>query len=561
MDGGPKAEQLEGLFYRKIDGLVAFLEKTRLSLPLVLLYVVVLALVRDLLEYYLLDPGFVNTPHPWIYSIAHHVGFYVVVFMGLVFLLSAFSGRGVRRSVNYVSSFYWIIMLPPILDRYIGGLDHNYAYFSVNDFLNAIFHFSGEGFHIGQAIEVVVVLFGLFAYTIWTQRGTLSSIAGRGIAILRIGFLILFTFLFMFIMATPAAFLPVGMPGGVPQFPAFDFTRYYQFHLFLYLYYLLAGIVLALVITYFTLKSNFIKVVRSMRPAQTLFFGAIVSAGIVTGWRHSSNLGLVTKIIETPFYVNLAFAGLSILSAVMAWQVSTIWNDISDRSYDEPKRKARALASGLIDQKTLRQIAQILAAISIASSFLVSIEQGIIILVVLGLSWIYSFKPVRFKDHILSPVLIGLGTFLAFLYGHSTPYSEVVEYASGNVYAPHLTGNVFVPQLSTEGFFVGFFMFLGLVVGSMITDIDGYEEDRRAGVQTIYTSLGIKKGLKAVAALIFLVALTPLFIFQNSLDLVAFPVLGAAAVALFLRYKESRPVLLVALIGLLYASLRYLYVF
>ena len=46
MDGGPKAEQLEGLFYRKIDGLVAFLEKTRLSLPWVLLYVVVLALVR-----------------------------------------------------------------------------------------------------------------------------------------------------------------------------------------------------------------------------------------------------------------------------------------------------------------------------------------------------------------------------------------------------------------------------------------------------------------------------------------------------------------------------------
>jgi 4-hydroxybenzoate polyprenyltransferase len=104
-------------------------------------------------------------------------------------------------------------------------------------------------------------------------------------------------------------------------------------------------------------------------------------------------------------------------------------------------------------------------------------------------------------------------------------------------------------------------MFLGLVVGSMITDVDGYEEDRRAGVRTIYTSLGIKKGLKAVAALIFLVALTPLFIFQNSLDFVAFPVLGAAAVALFLRYKGSRPVLLVALIGLLYASLRYLSVF
>ncbi|MGD0056398.1 MAG: UbiA family prenyltransferase [Methanomassiliicoccales archaeon] len=561
MDGGPEAERLEGLLSRKIDGFVAFLEKTRLPLLGVFLYVIFAALVRDLLEYFLLDAEFVNTPHPWVFSIAHHVAFYVIVFMGLILLLSAFSGRGVKRSINFVSSFYWIIILPPILDHYVGGLNRNYAYFSVNDFLNAIFHFSGEGFHVGQAMEVVVILFALFAYTIWTQRNVLRSIAGRGTTLLRFGFLVLFTFVFMFIMATPAAFLPVGTLGGVPQFPAFDLTRYYQFHLFLYSYYLFAGIVLALVITYFVLRKDFGSVLRSMRPAQTVFFGAVVAAGLVTGWRLDSSLELTTKILETPFYVNLAFAAPAILAALLAWQVGTIWNDISDRSHDEPRRKDRALASGLIDVGTLKQISMILATVSIATGFLLSIQQGIIILVILAFSWVYSFRPIRFKDHILSPALIGLGTFLAFLYGHSTPYSEIAYYTSGSTRWSSLTGNVFLPQLTTESFIIGFFMFLGLTVGSMVTDVEGYEEDRRAGVRTIYTSLGMRRGVRIVAILIFLMALTPVAIFRNPMDIIVFPVLGVIAAILFETNKRARPVLLVALLGLLYAALRYLALF
>jgi 4-hydroxybenzoate polyprenyltransferase len=544
-----------------VDRFVAWLERDRLSLFMVFLYVVFVAFVRDMLEYFLLDSAFVTTPHPWIYSIAHHIGFYVVVFMGLVFLLSAFSGRGVRRSINYVSMFYWIIILPPIIDHYIGGLDHNYAYFSITDFLNALFHFSGESFHIGQAGEVVVILFAMFSYPIWTQRQALLTMAGRTMTALRIAFLVFFTFLFMFIMGTPQAFMPVGFVDGLPQFPAFDLTRYYQYHLFLYTYYLAAGIILALVITYFAYRKDVSTVLHSMRPAQTLFFAAIVAAGIVTGWRLDSGLDLITNIFQDPFYVNIGFAGVAVLSALLAWQVSTIWNDLSDRSYDEPGRRPRALASGVIDPRTLLQISMILVVVTVASSFLLSIQQGILILLILGLSWVYSFKPIRFKDHILSPLLIGLGTFLAFIYGYLTPYSQIDLYTSGNIYYPHLTGEVLIPQITAEGFLIGFFMFLGLMIGSLVTDIDGYEEDKKAGVRTIYTSLGIERGSKVVAALIFLAALTPLVIFHEPWDLIAFPLLGAAAAWAFMRKKAARPVLLIALIGLLYAALRYLNLF
>ncbi|MDD1769773.1 MAG: hypothetical protein LUO79_01685, partial [Methanomassiliicoccales archaeon] len=271
-------------FTERVDRFVTWLEKDRLSIVAIFVYVIIVATIRDLLEYLLLDQAFVTTPHPWIFSIAHHVSFYIVVFLGLIFLLSAFSGRGVRRVTNFVVMFWWIIILPPLIDHYIGGLNTNYAYFSITDFINAFFHFSGETFHIGQATEVIVILFALFAYTIWTQKELWHSIRDRGLLALRVGFLVFFTFLSMFIIATPATFLPVGFVGTIPEFPAFDLTRYYQYPLFLMVYYLVAGIIISLAIYYFAMKSTFGNVLRSMRPAQTLFFGAVVAAGIVTGW-------------------------------------------------------------------------------------------------------------------------------------------------------------------------------------------------------------------------------------------------------------------------------------
>ncbi|HUL39672.1 MAG TPA: UbiA family prenyltransferase [Methanomassiliicoccales archaeon] len=537
-----------------LDRLVVWMEKDRLPLFLVFLYVLAVGTARDLTEYFLLDQEFVSTPHPWIYSIAHHVAFYLVVYMGLVFLLTAFSRRGARRCINYVSMFFWVIILPPIIDHYLFGLNENYAYFSITDFINAIFRFSGEKFHPGQALEVAVVIFALIAYTVWTGRHMLFSVRDRVVTVVRIGLLVVFTFVSLFIVATPMSFLPV----SPDQFPSFEQTRYYQYHLVFFLYYLLAAAILALCITYLAVKGRFIDLVRSMRPAQTLFFVGVVGAGIVTGWKTNGSIDLVTSIMESPYWVNWAFVGIALVAAILAWQVSTIWNDISDQETDSPGRRNRALASGAIGAETLWQISFILAFSTLACSLLLSVQQVAVIGIVLALSYLYSFKPVRFKDHVLSPVLIGLGTFLALIYGCLTPYSEVEVVPSGSGELAYLTGAVVQPLLTPECFILGTFMFLGLVIGSMVTDIDGYQEDLKAGVRTVYTSLGLEKGTRVVSLLVLVGALTPLFLFHSLLDVVIFGSLGAVAASVFIRYKSSRMVMVVALIGLAYAALRYL---
>jgi 4-hydroxybenzoate polyprenyltransferase len=549
---GPAGTQAYERFAAAVDRFVVWVEKDRLPLFGIFLYVIAVSVIRDISEYLLLDQTFVDTAHPWVFSIAHHVAFYSVVFIGLVFLLSAFSGRGVKRTINYVSMFYWMIILPPWIDHFIGGLNQNYAYFSVTDFLNAILHFSGEGFHIGQGMEVVVILFALFAYSIWTQRDKLVTLAERSRTVLRIGLLIFFTFLALFIVATPGTFLPVGFVEDIPEFPSFADVRYYQFHLFLLFYYLVAGAVLILAVSSFALREKLLDVVKSMRPAQTVFFGAIVAAGIVTGWKGAASLDLVSKILERPYWVNLCFAGLAIVAAVVAWQVSTIWNDLSDKDSDRPNRSGRSLASGLVDPALLWNISLVLIFVAVAISLLLSFEQALIISAIILMGAAYSLKPIRFKEHLLSPLLIGLGTFLAFLYGYFTPFSVV----GGPV--PYLTGAVSFPQLDADGLLIGMFMFLGLVIGSMVTDIDGYEEDRKAGVRTIYTSIGLEKGKRLVSALVLIGGLMPLFLFDQTLDLVVFPILAAIAFVVFLRKGGSRPVLLIALIGLAYAAVRYL---
>ncbi|HRR66902.1 MAG TPA: UbiA family prenyltransferase, partial [Methanomassiliicoccales archaeon] len=512
MEGsGPMGKRIGG----RIDSLLAFLEKDRLNLWQTFAYVLILALARDMLEYYLLDEAFVTTTHPWIFSIAHHVSFFVLTYLGLVLILKVFSGSSLRKCINYTNWYYWIILLPPLIDRFLFGQDTNYAYFSWTDFLTAFFKFEGTSFHPGQAVEVLTVLFALFAYVIWLHRDEMYDLPGRAVLAVRLGLMAVFTFAAMFTLGTPGAYLPVGSENGVPVFPSFDSTKYVQYHLFIFAYYYLAAVVLVLALSYIALRGRFRRELWALRPYQTAFFGGIVLAGTAMAWRGWGGPELISRIFEPPYWVNLAYVVPTVLSAVLAWQAIVLWNDISDREWDSPTKEGRVIASGLLPVGVFKEASGVLAFVSLAVSLLLSVQQFLIMAGILVLAFVYSFPPVRFKNALLSPILMGAGAFLAFLYGAATPFSVV----SSVVDAPYLTGEVFHPSLYPEIVMVGLFMFIGLVVGSIITDVDGYEEDRVGGVRTVYTVLGLERGVDCVAVLIFLTSLTPLVLFHSAPDL------------------------------------------
>jgi 4-hydroxybenzoate polyprenyltransferase len=555
-----KGESVWAKFSAKGDGLIAFLEKERLPVIGIFVYVILLALGRDLAEYFLLDADFVNTVHPWIFSIAHHVSFYVVVFLGLVLLLTAFSGRGFRRSLNLITNIYWLILIPPFLDHFVFGLDQSYAYFSWTEFVNAFLHFQGRTFHPGQGLEIVAFLFALFSYVIWTNRHSMFFIRERAVTLLRVFFLVLFTIVSMFIIATPGAYLPVGNINGVPVFPYFDQTKYFQFHLFLVAYYLLAGLLLVTVIAYMAMKGSFRRQVASMRPFQTVLFGMIVAGGMVVGWR-AVDPDLVMSLAQTPYWVNFTFVILSIASALLAWQVSTIWNDLADAKFDDPNKTWRTIASGTVDRRTMLQGSVVMMLVALMVAFLLSFTEFLILAAVFVLSYLYSFKPIRFKDQVMSPALIGIGAALAFFYGYLTPFAVVVTQYEYDTPVIFLTGDNGVAPLSLTAFIIAVTILMGLVIGSMVTDVTGYEEDKRAMVRTVYTRLGLDRGTKVVSALILAASFTPLILFSNAFDVVVFPAMGILAALTFYRYRSTRMVMLIALAGFVYATLRYLGIF
>ena len=56
-----------------------------------------------------------------------------------------------------------------------------------------------------------------------------------------------------------------------------------------------------------------------------------------------------------------------------------------------------------------------------------------------------------------------------------------------------LTGDNGVAPLSLTAFIIAVTILLGLVIGSMVTDVRGLEEDRRARVRTVYTNFGLDR--------------------------------------------------------------------
>lgn len=551
---GDRAERLGDRVGDLLGSIFSFMEKPRFTILTLFAYLLVISLVRDISEMYLLDREFMISGYPWIYSISHHVAFYFVTFLGLVLLLTAFSGERWDKCTNYLASTYWLIILPPFLDHFVFGLNVNYSYFSPTEFLNYLLHFSGERFNPGQTLEILAILGLMVAFVLWNRRKDFITIGRRPLLFVRLALMLGFAVVAMFFMATPGAYLPVGSEGGVPVFPNFAATRYVQFHLFIHSYYLILGVVLLFALGSLAMKDRFRSMVKRTRPAQSFFFLGIATAGMAYGWATTGGTEYVLSILERPYWINLSALFMALTAAYLTWQVAAIWNDVSDRESDSPQRTDRVLASGLFRSRDFMEASVVLSVVAIYTAYLLSPTSAIMLIAILALSYIYSFPPFRLKNHLLSSILIGAGAALVLMYGATVPFSEIVALSIGL----YPTGGFIYPNLGLDTFLLSSFALVGLVVGSMITDIDGFEEDREGRVRTIYTTLGFEKGLTVVSVLVFASSLMTFALFNRPEDILIFSVLGALAATGFHRTKRSRTVLVIAALGLIYGAFRFI---
>lgn len=538
----------------RLDSSFLFLERRRLSILGLFVYLLVISVVRDLSEMYLLDHEFIISGAPWIYSVSHHVAFYFVTFLGLVLLLTAFSGERWDKCTKYLASIYWLILLPPWLDRLVFGSEVSYSYFDATGFLNYLLNFSGDQFHPGQALEILAVLGLMVAFVLWKRRDEVGTVRGRAFLFIRLALMLSFALAAMFFMATPGAYLPVGSAGGVPVFPNFAATRYVQFHLFIYAYYLLLGVVLLFALGFLAMKGKLPGMVKRTRPAQSFFFLGIATAGMAYGWATAGGTEYVLSVLDRPYWINLSALFMALTAAYLTWQVSALWNDVADWKSDSPQRPDRVLAGGLFRSRDFMEASVVLSAVAVFTAYLLSLTSAVLLLMILALSYIYSFPPFRLKRHILSSVLIGAGAALVLMYGATVPLSDIIVL---NIVGPQPTGAFIYPTLSPFIFLLSSLAIMGLVVGSMVTDIEGFEEDRVGKVRTIYTALGFQRGLTAVSALVFAASLMTFLLFNRPEDILIFSAMGAVAAYGFYRTRRSRTVLVIAALGMVYGAFRF----
>jgi 4-hydroxybenzoate polyprenyltransferase len=112
------------------------------------------------------------------------------------------------------------------------------------------------------------------------------------------------------------------------------------------------------------------------------------------------------KILDRPYWVNLAYLLPAVTSAVLAWQASVIWNDLSDREWDSPGKRGRVLPSGIVPVSALKEASIVLACTSLAASLLLSVQMFAVMAASWPCPW-YIRSPAALQERPAQPAADG----------------------------------------------------------------------------------------------------------------------------------------------------------
>ena len=242
---------------------------------------------------------------------------------------------------------------------------------------------------------------------------------------------------------------------------------------------------------------------RNIRLPQSIFFIILVLTGVMVSGFYQMH-SIIMKILLIFFL----------------WEYTVVIN----RIYDERKYEKLHYSASLAFLSTSLILGLVLGPVFLA----------------LGMTYIiagtvYSTPPLRLRKYMFGTAFIGIGSVIAFLIGYyenpSTPLTyEILNYC--------------------------ILLFLATSLGSTIKDMKDYEKDRKDGIKNIFTVFGLEKGKKISSALLLVTFLIPSLVFNLPIDISFFVIMGVLSVAVFIKFEDFRPVMVLAFLVLLYCVLR-----
>ncbi len=294
-------------------------------------------------------------------------------------------------------------------------------------------------------------------------------------------------------------------------------------------------------------KSEFLSLIKNLKLFRTVHFVVMVIIGIVVVREIAPANALDVFSIQYFPYIFLPA-----LCMALTWQFTAMINDYYDIDIDKFVHPDRPLITGKISSDRFLQLAVIAGGISAFLSLLIGILPFILNLTFIIAALLYSIPPIRLKNRIFGYVCVGWASVVAFLTGI---YSPVAWRSELHWFSTTTPRNIpFFPDIAV----ISLILFSVLSISPYINAIADYEGDKEGGVKSIYTIYGLEKGKKIVSILIMFLFLSPLLLFNSTIDILILLSASLASVLIFYFIEKYQAIFGIYFSVLIYVLARFL---
>lgn len=427
-----------------------------------------------------------------LHAYYHHAFFFLVTLAAGILALGLWTRTDIVRTARIVAAGYILVVLPPLVDRFVFQRAGGYEYAMPRDFLKraATFFWGAPGTGKGIFVEAVLLLVlasvyaGLKTKSVWRSAGAVLTLY----AVFAVG-------------GTPRLFLPLPRMSA-PGVHAARHIVYFGFDL------ALLGALLA--VAFLLYRRKLLRaVLRDAISFRAAHFALMAGAGVFF------NAGIRGR----PFPGAL-FGATAIVTALLVWTATVLWNNAYDVDIDRRNSPGRALVLGLASPGDYIRLGRAVALFALFVSGVLGAKAFMIVALALISAIAYSAPPLRLRARLGSNVFIGWGSFLMFYLGYSA-WTTIREW-----------------PLERVPMTVALVIFAALSLGTVTKDAKDYEGDIEAGVRTVFTVFGRERGGRIAAASLFLSLLTPLALFSGMADALVFSLIAFAAAVGFERWRK-----------------------
>ena len=428
---------------------------------------------------------------------SHYYAFYICLACALIILFHYAVKEEIKKVAQVILPSFLILVIAPLIDLLVGlKSEYDMAYMLPGYHKNMLFRFftffgplDTAGITPGMRIEIAIVIVGSFIYCFIKTRHVLKSL---------ICSFLVYTVIFVFCampFVTQSLFQLIRLDYTVSSLSMRDF-------------YFFVIALLGLWVFYVYNTTYFVAIFKDVRLLRLFHFELMVILGMVLAYRSYPLSFQVTQ--STVLHILFLM-----IATGCAWIFSVMTNNVADYGIDTITNVKRPLPSLAIPLKEYKQLSWIFFLFTVVYAAAANFETLFLILVFTGNYFIYSMPPLRIKRiPFFSKVIISLNSLVLVMAGYL-------------FVAPHLTIPVYV---------VAYFLVVFTAVTNFI-DIKDYEGDKKMGIKTLPTLLGLKKSKIVIGS--FFLGAYPLVYFMvgDVFLLVLFLVLGV--IQFFLVTKKE----------------------